>query len=479
MTKRIGALLLAIPLVGAGVVTNGIHAAAGSAGTGCELTGAIPEKDYPVVVEREHITLHIGDLAGSGYFFSSSALEQYLGRNYVKTEYSFYNPTEERVDMKLLIPDMGMPDYVTAGYSRPYVSISTDGASAEYTPRYSYAGFLGGEYDLSDGASQISDGVAGDFYFREGLEVTEWTFSVVVTDEMLEQSAKKHLSLVVRLSCNPITTRIMSSKLMYAEISNGEPCLCFDLEKGMNKVRVAAVGGSGSLSAESTVRTARFGGETLHSMVAVSTGVLPFREFALRNRPAGCEISESDWINGFVRMITECTNQGCLVYAIPDFLTENSFLRWQEYTVSVDAKERVLHTVTTPIFPVVSGEEYQFSYLLSTDQRWSDLNQFSIEIVTPYHVAETSLDFQRTEGADGNVSYAFRRDFLPLGELEFTLTDGTVTGPGVTSSAPISPSLRLAFILLGVLTAAAGGTAVAVVVIRKKKRAGSGRKDRR
>ena len=54
---------------------------------------------------------------------------------------------------------------------------------------------------------------------------------------------------------------------------------------------------------------------------------------------------------------------------------------------------------------------YEYLYLLSPATTWSEFNDFEVMIHTPYHLIDSSLEFEECE-----EGYVYRSDGLPKGE---------------------------------------------------------------
>ena len=96
-------------------------------------------------------------------------------------------------------------------------------------------------------------------------------------------------------------------------------------------------------------------------------------------------------------------------------------MQWYEYEITVGPGERIVNTVTAPIFPSINTRYnptiYDYTYLLSPAQTWKSFGTLEIVVNTPYYITESSLEgFEKTE--DG---YKLTLDGLPDSELTFQL----------------------------------------------------------
>ena len=112
----------------------------------------------------------------------------------------------------------------------------------------------------------------------------------------------------------------------------------------------------------------------------------------------------------------------------------------------------------------MNENRFQYDFLLSSGQYWdrfaAGYGEIEINVETPYYFATGTLEFERR-----GERYTFRRDCLPIGELSFTLTESEEAylsgGRDYVYYDPISPSIRLAYILLAVL----GGITLVVATV--------------
>ncbi|MGN1077012.1 MAG: hypothetical protein ACI4ST_00715, partial [Candidatus Gallimonas sp.] len=105
----------------------------------------------------------------------------------------------------------------------------------------------------------------------------------------------------------------------------------------------------------------------------------------------------------------------------------------------------------------------RYEYYLSPAQKWSEFKKIEIGIETPFKLSNSSLVFTEREGG-----YFFERDSLPVGELTFTLTDGTAE----TERVPFGYGLNRTFVkvivaLVVVIVAAVVATVVVVLSLGK------------
>ncbi len=463
--KRLGALFLAIPLSGMGILGMPPLSAAAAEPEcyeGTFLSGAIPCGESPLILEKQQVTLSIGEFpeVGGGAVYPNVPAA-------MQCAYTFSNPTEEAASVELLLPCVPAPLYAVADSANGTQVIGAD--AEDRTVRYSYAGYFSRSYDLSAGIKQLSSPADDDFYAQEGLTVTEYRFRVDLSAQSLREVNRKYVAFVLTFECNPMLSRVISRK-MYTEIVNGKLQASFDVEAGESEILLTVVG-EDIVNLHYGLYVDRYLTKELEiGSLSYQKDAMPFADYALQFRPEDSEISARDWLAGFIYMLNKSTTNRSVIYAFPELIREEAFLKWYDYRFTVPPKSKAVHTVESLVYPTVEGERYEYALLLRPQLAWKQ-GGIDIEIRTPYVLAYSTLDFAETSSG-----YALSRDRLPMDDLMFTLVRSNsamgTTQSGATS-APISPSMRLALILLGVLGGAAllgGGIAAVVLAAKKKKR---------
>lgn len=473
MGKRFGAILLAVPLSAAclaGGMTARTEADAGAQQyqEGCAVSGVLPCGESPVIVEKESIRFDVGTLPAQ-----ESETVPYAAC--VTTEYTLYNPEEEDVTLALLFPQTARPAYFTgegeAGEACQTVTLN--GKPVQTEIRHSYVGYYNHSLDIDSSLAQIADIETEDaFYADPELPVCEYLFHVSVPEAAVAGYDRKLLAFALTFECNPARTRVLSESPMTATLENGRIRARFDVTAGENEIKLTTIG-EGIENLSYGVYTDLFCTNKLEigSPYYYSESYTTFPVYAEGFRPEGSEISSSDWFSGFVRLLVKNTSASnkCMIFGSPNALREEAFMPWYFYQITVPAQGRAVHTVSAPLYPTLEENGCEYSYLLSSQQRWSKVKSVEIAIRTRYRLAYSSLAFEERE-----EGYVFRRDRLPVGELTFTLADPALTAAAGSTPRVVSPILLLALFLLGglaVLALAAGGTVAAVMLARRKKRA--------
>lgn len=486
--RGFGALLMALPLSAAGVVflpRNPQSASANSAPPyweGATGAGAIMAGEQcPIQVEKEHLKLELGDLP-SGVFASEEEFHSYGGK--FTAEYTFYNPTAEDLDVKLVFPFGKLPEYAprseefseqeAAGYK-----ITADGKDVPYELRYTYNDSpYDGKFDLGKELSRLYPSPRAFYSDDLPVHIHEFTVDVPKQSEKYDWT-----NFSLTFSASQSKTRLFASENFGFGVWDGKGKLIhsFDCAAESSKKFVIYVLGEDIKEVEPTVfrykdRTAEIDADAVvtHNTEQETT----FSELVSSFKPKS-GISEEDFKNAFIDYIEDSTQKNsCVAYVTPQGLAENdgAFMRWFEYELRIPAGGKTVNTVTAPIYPTIdfSREQvrYTYEYLLSPADRWASFGDLTIDIETPYILSGESLTFTKREDGSG---YTLTRKGLPMGDLTFTLTDGEPAenfyNRFPVGSADNNAGLVAAIVILSVLVA---GAVVAIVLLtvqsRKRRR---------
>lgn len=428
--RGISALLAAGMLTGAALGASGavLPASAnsapahweGSAGHGAAAVGV----DCPVEVERETLTLHIPDLPATSY----ASQEEFLAyRSNAEAAYTFYNPTQEDLDVTLAFPFGEAPDYAydstNTEESMPRFddtsryTITANGHEVEREVRYT-APYLAG-FDVTD---YISDEKREHSFFTPGLAVRSYTIGYSAAD-LPSGEEVPGVFLSVMLSYSPRRTRIAfptgrdmyswhvrdgEYELLFRSFASEEPCSATFWAFGEEPAVTARL-----YSPEEAYASER---EPLATL-AVSPEETTFAAFAEENRPSF--IGETDYYNALLcQLDAGAFGNGAIGF---DFLKEKSeFSRWYVYSLHIPAETSVENVVRAPFYPSIEHGSYSYCYYLSPAQNWASFGTFDLVIETNFAVANCSLPLKKTQ-----QGYEYSREGLPLGELTFTMYDST------------------------------------------------------
>jgi len=160
------------------------------------------------------------------------------------------------------------------------------------------------------------------------------------------------------------------------------------------------------------------------TMTLDSREELSFRDLALSKWSEDSGVSEIDWYNAIVAMLTgssDSTGSNLHLWEFGSFDLSRYLMRWYEYEISVGPGERIVNTVTAPIYPDIDSRYeppiYEYTYLLSPAKTWAEFGTLDIIVNTPHYMTVSGSEgFQYN-----NPGYELHLTGLPEGELTFTL----------------------------------------------------------
>lgn len=481
--RGMGAVLLALPLTAVGVFTGShVRAAANSAPAyweGSEGAGAILLGGRcPVEVERERLTLELKEFPSADYSDDEEAFFRYGGR--FTAEYSFYNPTEQDLDLTLVFPLGALPSYapydVASKQKEAGYTVEQDGKKVDCTLRHTYNGAYSGsgDFELETGLERL-DPPAREFY-ADDLPVTVYTYEVETESRGEYDRVNFALSFGEGFS---VRSRIFCSELCNYTVKGGKGKLTHSFD-AQSPIRFQMyVLGDDVQDVQTLVY--RFGrdrdGVEIDNDARVElTGkeTTDFSSFALSFRAEGSEISDRDWKNALIDLIEDRRSPRDVFSGVtPKMFAETDnvyvYMRWFEYRLHIAAGERTRNTVSAPLYPAMDSyagqNRYRYEYLLSPAQTWAKFGELVIDVETPFFISGSSLDFVKRDGG-----YVFTRQGLPMGELTFTLTEQEVDATDWEYVDPNgNEALTAAIVILSLVVLGAVVT-VAVLTVQSKKR---------
>lgn len=414
----------------------------------------VTENNCPIEVEREVLNFRVSEFPDSEKEGDYNAC--------VTAEYTLYNPTDADRTASILVPCGRADSSSETSAAEPYTIMAGNSVVATER-RYTYRSST---FRPAEDARRLSDEKRAEGLLSEDAPVTVRTYNF---DRSTADSDYLHLVL----HCNPAKTQVMFGAPVKTGIDNlgcihavwrpnelvgslkvysvGMPVDEFDFFAAADAVGSRAVRESGWGNAKSE---------------RVTLGELVEAE-----RPKDSKIGEVDWFNGYIDMLQESVTDYGVSKLSFGSLNERCFVRWCEYSVTVPAQGRAVTSVVSPLYPtVVNGSFYRYDYRLSHTSHWAAVRSIEINIETPYKLSDSSWDFVEEE--DG---YSFSQQYLPLGELSFTLTEG-----GAPSQTPFIPyvggrlnTLEIALIVLGSVAGILAAGFCAFLIMRRRRRAGN------
>jgi len=403
------------------VLLTPMHVLANSAQTiwsGVASSGVIVEdEDCPLVVEKEVLTFDIPQFP-LNYYQSIEAFIEYSAT--VTAEYTFYNPSDYTVTATLAFPFGNMPDYgmildrkgetwahETVEHTRQY-GVQINGAAIDSVLRHTYAHPYD-DFNLERDLPKLQVGFARDPFFTPDMTVTIYTYEA---SELTEDEGYA----AFRITEDEDTRRIYPDEFNGFGRDGNQITYGLWIKNG-EKISVTVVGEP--LSDEISWMIYKSGAEKEKIQGAVSlinTESMTFHDFALMEYDQSSGILESDWYNAFVDEKNANRNLET------GMELSYNLMRWYEYEITLAPGERIINTVTAPIYPGIDARYeppvYEYTYLLSPAQTWSEFGALDIIVNTPYYlISSNQQKFEATQ-----TGYRTLLEGLPEGELRFSLS---------------------------------------------------------
>lgn len=488
--RGLSAIMLALPLSAAGFAlpVGTVEASANSAAQkweweGADGVGAILTGDQcPIEVVSEHLTFSISEFPKMLSEGDIEEFQAYSGK--FKAEYTFFNPTEYDYNLKLVFPLGTVPEYYpfnAAEYDRTSLgyAIEKDGENVDFTIRHTLNGMPRyGNYDLEQGIGQLYP--TERKFYSDDLPVNVYHYRVEVPKQGTENYDRVNFALSFDASAE--RTRVFCSDYCNYSVNNGRAKLVHSFDSAQEEALEFSVYVLGEDISEPENCVYRYDRSTPIEdedavVTLVSKDSLTFADLALSFRKEESPVSESDWKNAFIDYIEKNKNSNSFYANIKPTMFGSAwdFMEWFEYSLSIPAGERIINSVSAPIYPTIDSRyeqgAYHYTYLLSPAQKWAKFGELTVDIDTPYYISDPSLKFETREGG-----YTFTRDRLPLGELTFTLSDGEPTvapepgRPPYQGSRDSNQGLIAGIVILCVVAVGAAGVGIALAVLSKKKK---------
>ncbi len=448
--KKITALAVSIAML---FGMNISYASANSAQTswsGVNATGSyVTDEDCPVTVEKELLTFDLAEFPENYYPDEQSFLD-YSGR--VTAQYTFHNPADYTVTMKLAFPFGGFPDYGYLNYDTELESwvcgndtekfdITADGNVIEkqlrHTLFHSYD-----QFELERDLGRLQDGFADDPFYSPELPVTLYTFTLSGIDEETWSAANAAIDLP---GFDGKTRYLLMEQSGGSSQTDGSCRASVWAENGMD-IHLFVIGeDSGQLPEWRFYQDGgtEDGEEIDGTITLTETQTMTFKDLALLEYNPSGEVSESDWYNAIVALFNEYSDDNFSFILLAEMTTNDmlnissQLMRWYVYELTLEPGQTLVNTVEAPIYPSIDKHSryamYNYTYLLSPAQTWAEFGNLEIVINTPYYLHESSLSgFEKTE-----TGYAYTQDGLPEGDLTFELSEQAPT-----------PSVNLQLVLI-------------------------------
>ena len=379
-----------------------------------------------VVIENQTITYDISTFPT----FDSEAMvvEEYTGS--VTTEYTLYNPTDSKVDVKLYSPFSKSANYYSNfGDEITKYSISIDGSSGTITLRHGY-------YDYSDpyeSITNILDEFTENEFVSPDLPVTKYTFKQTGIEEegaylafdlnilsfnkssfFFDLDVEKRLQKqsTYRLSMPAVENEETFDMLVIGDPLTTPPIWNVYQNKLVNDASMA----------EGKIELVG------HETMTLLDYLLTFRDPSL-------EISDVDWYNMAVVGIQRYMMERYGFYSMKN-IRMDGFIVGSIYfcDLSILPGERATVRITAPIYPEIETNydppTFFYQYDLYTDNAQLFSGNITVNINTPYYIIPNefyafektnegySLTMPASESFDDGTGYIAGGVFFTLCEAE-------------------------------------------------------------
>ena len=408
--------------------------------SGTDASGAvITDGDSPIVVESELLTFDLNEFP-SNYYYEEDEFLAYSGK--VTAEYHFYNPSDMTVTATLAFPFGILPHYAAGsdGVDLDKYGVSVNGEKIETTVRHTPT--------LYSYSSKRTFDIEGSLDLLTDEYITNEIYSPDATVTVYHWKAEYEIGEGEKIQ-NPTFACDFGK-------SNGERAIYFPNQ------RCGHMQDDGDYRIGTGVRTASpilyvigkpleelpewkvyknsgcEDGEEIHADFTLhKTESMTLLEFALEKRSEDSVVSDVDWYNGIVFNLMESAHNE--EYPIVSLDIISTMMRWYQYEITLDPGERVVNTVTAPMYPSIDMSYvptvFGYSYLVSPAATWSEFGELKIVINTPYYLTESSYEgFEKTE-----VGYELTLEGLPRddeGVIDLSFSLSTEENPVPRSKTP-------------------------------------------
>lgn len=468
--RYMSALVCLLLLLCAGTLPASANSAPAMWWNGSEASGPVAgDLGCPLSVESEVLTFEVAEFPAPPYEEVDDFLA-YSGS--VTAAYTLYNPTGQAITARLYFPFGHRPEYadtfidVTSGRTdtaddTAEYDITLNGTAVEKRLRYTYQPIFG-DFNVETHLPYLCDDYAQDVFFTPDMPVYKHVYRVGGVGATTAPSQYLAFTIPFGLANNRILvehggTEQLADGRWRVYLYNGyeEEDLVLYVIGEQDVVFDWEVYGDRDMRQE-------IEGE----VILQSSEQITFEQLALSYRDTASEVSDIDWYNATVQYFND---QGTESGWLSTPYIERYLMRWYAYDITVAAGERVVNTVSAPVYPGVDeGYDpyiYDYTYLLSPAERWASFGSLEIIVNTPYYMTKSGVGrFEKTE-----TGYRLMLNGLPEEELTFTLC--TVANPRFE----VSPVwvIFIALVVICVLIAVSlpvAGIVVAIILVRRRKK---------
>ena len=339
--------------------------------TGTTSSGTIlTDEACPIIVENELLTFDIQEFPLEYY----SQTEDFLGYSgSVTAAYTFYNPADYTVEATLVFPFGAYPDYgdiydheterrIKNADTDKY-EITVNGEAIPKKLRHTFQ-FFGAQFDLEKDLAKLNGSDTKQDFYSPELPVTKYTFLAKDVDVDTYDAA----TAAIVLSENADETKVfMENQCGGDSLDEGvridtwvdldEPFSLYVMGKQMEQPPEWKFYHNGACTDEISGR-----------MELIGTESITLKDFALSKYDERYGVSENDWYHAVVYQLEYFEwSYGAIHSTEVDLeLSEGSrMMRWYQYDITLKPGERIVNTVTAPIYPSIDIDYEPPIYTLS------------------------------------------------------------------------------------------------------------------
>lgn len=409
----------------------------------------ITDEDSPIVVENEKLTLDLNEFP-SNYYHEVSDYLTYSGK--VTAEYHFYNPSDYTVTATLLFPFRQEPSYAADMYDENGVhlrdvdaskyTVTINGEPIETELRHS----LFENYVVQELEGYTYLPVEDDFFslphYTPDLPVMAYTYTVSGLDDNMYPAATAALDVITPIDGTSLY--VPDQRCLHINGSHRRLGVGVDNGKSFTVYLIgshAATPPTWKLYQNGGVED----GTEIGGKVTLSEeSEITLYDLAITYWTEESGIREVDWYNAFACQFMQplANSNGLINNHYVTMNLDRNLYRWYKYEITLAPGERIINTVTAPIYPAISARYeppvYAYTYLLSPAMTWKEFGTLDIYINTPFYLIENSLgEFEKNE-----QGYQLHLKSLPKGtELNFTLSESPMPERA-------KPNIRYATVML-------------------------------
>lgn len=481
LTLRIMAILLCVMSVISMLPLTVKANSAQSWWQGTDATGTIVmDEECPIIVEKEVLIFDILEFPETYYEDEEEALE--YGAK-VTAEYTFYNPSDYTVTARLFFPFGNLPMYLDGYYDHETgkyeliddtdkYEITVNGEGIEKKIRHTFSPYRQ-SFDLEEDLPLLIDGYAKDDFYYPEQKITKYVFEISDVNEGKYSAASVGFDYSKEeiqgkrkywiMDGSGFSTLKNGDYRVHTWADNGEQITLFVIGEALEELPKWTFYEDGGVNDKEKING---------TCKLISKEEMTFEEWTFCDYTAESGVLASDWYNAMIQELYSCEDIYGLINHWGDTMDlSHSLMRWYEYEITLAPGERIVNTVTAPMYPDVdAGYEpaiYEYTYLLSPAKTWKEFGPIEVIVNTPYYMLESSL--KGFEEFDSNPvrGYQLSLSGLPEEELKFTLCSSEETQARSYFSKYGTPRLIKTWIIGGAVVLFGIGVVVALVRQRK------------